>query len=103
MPRENRASQFAPFDALKGLNDAIRLKEYEHERIIKNDISEEKIMEISRVLSDIKKTDMVEVVYYNDGYIKKLCGKAKVYIVENYILINNEKIKFDDLFDIKII
>ena len=43
MPRGDRARQFAPFDALKGLQQALRLKEYEHDRIEKGDITEEKI------------------------------------------------------------
>ena len=30
MPRIKRAAQFAPFDALKGLHDALKRKEQEH-------------------------------------------------------------------------
>lgn len=103
MPRASRACQFAPFDALKGLNDALRLKEYEHERIMKNDLSEEKIIEISKTLSIVKKSDIIKVVYYNDGYLKQIMGKSKINIEENYILIKEEKIKFDNLIDIKIV
>lgn len=33
MPRSKRSAQFAPFDALKGLQEALKLKEYEHARI----------------------------------------------------------------------
>ena len=33
MPRVDRAKQFAPFDALKGLQDALRVKEFEHESL----------------------------------------------------------------------
>lgn len=36
MSREDRAKQFAPFDALKGLQMALRKKEYEHECDVKN-------------------------------------------------------------------
>ena len=39
MEREKRAKQFAPFDALTGLKDAIRLKEYEHNAKMKKDLS----------------------------------------------------------------
>ena len=46
MPRIERARQFAPFDALKGLSEALRIKEYEHDRILKGDLSEEKILEL---------------------------------------------------------
>ena len=32
MSRQDRAKQFAPFDALKGLQDALRKKEEENEK-----------------------------------------------------------------------
>ena len=48
MSRQERAKQFAPFDALKGLHDALRLKEYEHERVQKGDMPEEKAEAISK-------------------------------------------------------
>lgn len=32
MPREQRAKQFAPFDALTGLSERLRLAEEEHRR-----------------------------------------------------------------------
>ena len=33
MSRSDRAKQFAPFDALKGLHETIKIKEYEHEAL----------------------------------------------------------------------
>lgn len=46
MPRNERAKQFAPFDALKGLKDAMREKEREHDEMLKNKIKHEKVEEI---------------------------------------------------------
>ncbi|MGN0798717.1 MAG: hypothetical protein ACI4L7_04080 [Christensenellales bacterium] len=45
MPRWERAKQFAPFDALKGLREALRVKEREHDELLKNKIKHEKIDE----------------------------------------------------------
>ena len=101
MPRRDRAKQFAPFDALKGLQAALRLKEYEHERMIKGDIQEEKIEEISKTLSEIEKGDEVEVTYFYDGYYKTINGPAKVEIEFQILKIDKLEIKFDDIFDIK--
>lgn len=101
MPRQNRAAQFAPFDALKGLSDALRLKEYQHERLAKGDLQEEKIIEISNILQDLKKDDMVEVTYFIDGYYKTVHGKSKVDIYEQIIKVGNYKIDFTNIFDIK--
>lgn len=36
MPQIERAKQFAPFDALKGLQEALRKKEKEHEQKMKD-------------------------------------------------------------------
>ena len=66
MPRSKRAAQFAPFDALKGLQEALKLKEYEHARIQRIDVSEEESQRISDILNTIEKCDLVEVKYYNE-------------------------------------
>ena len=74
MRREDRAKQFAPFDALKGLHEALKIKEYEHDRMAKGDVSEEKIMEISKILQEIDKHTLIEVKYFYDGYEKSISG-----------------------------
>lgn len=68
MSRQMRAKQFAPFDALKGLSDALNLKEIEHDRIGRGDIQEEKASEISKTLISLEKEDVVQVVYFKDGH-----------------------------------
>ena len=103
MPRSERAKQFAPFDALKGLHDALCLKEYEHDRVIKGDLPQEKIEEISTIILNLKKNQPVEVTYFFDGYYKKIEGKSKADILENCIIVGSTKIYFDDIFDIKIL
>lgn len=100
MARKDRAKQFAPFDALKGLQDALRLKEYQHERTIKGDIPEEKIEAISKTLLDLEKDEMVEVQYFYDGYYKTLIGKARVDIIEQKLKVNNQIIPFDDITEL---
>ncbi|MBQ7798244.1 MAG: hypothetical protein IJ371_03890 [Clostridia bacterium] len=50
MPRIKRAAQFAPFDALKGLHDALERKRQEHVNSIKQqkDISSTTNLQISK-------------------------------------------------------
>lgn len=50
MPRIKRAAQFAPFDALKGLHDALERKRQEHINNIKQqkDISSTTNLQISK-------------------------------------------------------
>ena len=55
MPREKRAAQFAPFDALSGMREALRMAEYEHERKVKGDVSEETASKISDIINELEK------------------------------------------------
>ena len=62
MPASRRAKQFAPFDALKGLKEAIAEKERipTPRRILADDAIEE----LNRLLSQLRKGNIVTVVYY---------------------------------------
>ncbi len=62
MPASRRAKQFAPFDALKGLKEAIAKRE----RIStpRRLLTEDAIQEINSMLSSLKKGNLVTVVYY---------------------------------------
>ena len=102
MPRADRAKQFAPFDALKGLQDALRLKEYQHERISKGEVQEEKAEEISKVLINLEKGDKVSATYFEDGHNKQSCGEAKLIIEEQCLKVGNKKINLDDILDISV-
>ena len=102
MPRAMRAKQFAPFDALKGLQDALRLKEYQHEKILKGDMTEEKASELSDVLVNMKKGDVVKVTYFEDEHEKKIEGVIKLLIDEQAIQIEKKKISLDQVIDIEL-
>ncbi len=103
MSPNDRARQFLPFDALKGLKEALRLKEYEHERMKKTDLSEDKIAYISDTLFNINKGDIVYVKYFFDGYYKEIKGSIKLKLDVNIIEVDKTKISLDDLYDIKVI
>lgn len=102
MPNSMRAKQFAPFDALKGLRDALKIKEYEHDRVVKGDILEEKVREISNTLIKISNGDRVELTIFDDGY-KTFRGSAKINPYSKQIKINDYSFSFDDIFNICII
>ncbi len=101
MPRADRAKQFAPFDALKGLQNALRLKEYQHERVQKGEIQEEKAAEISKVLINLEKGDKVNATYFEDGHNKQVCGEAKLIIEEQCLKVGAKKIILDNLLEIE--
>lgn len=104
MPRSERAKQFAPFDALKGLQKALRLKEYEHDRMVRGDIDDETIDKISKQLQRIKKNDTIYIKYFEDGYYKELKEKVKrIDVNKREVELESKTIFFDDLFDLNII
>lgn len=102
MSKSDRAKQFAPFDALKGLRDALKIKEYEHDRMQKGDLSSEKLAEMTKILLDYKKSDALKVRYFSDGYYKEKIGKAKVDFAMRTVNFDGLKLTFDDIFDVSI-
>lgn len=55
MTLQERAKQFAPFDAMKGLQEALRDREERHCRVDRHDISDEDIEANSIVISKLSK------------------------------------------------
>lgn len=103
MPLSQRAKQFLPFDAVKGLKAALRLKEYEVESVEKGKVSETEAAIISETLSGLNKNDEVEVRYYKDGHYLTLQGKAIPHLEDGYLLVGETRIELIDLFGIKIL
>ena len=59
--RVDRAKQFLPFDALKGLQEALREKEIEYEEKI--ELSEESLTELENEFNKIEKGSYVKIRY----------------------------------------
>ena len=94
-----RAKIFMPFDALKGLRQALK----EKEKIVtkKVDLTQENIEEISKTLSQIKKRQMVSVTYYDGENYTKIVGLvAKIDTVMKVLTVVQTNIKFEDILEI---
>lgn len=102
MTRGDRAKQFAPFDALKGLQDALRIKEFEHERVQRGEVQEEQASKISKTLLSLEKEDIVWVKYFKDGHYFSIEGKCVLMIEKDQIKVGGTNIFINDIFDIKI-
>ena len=97
----DRAKIFAPFDALKGFKEA--LKEKEKIVVEKRIISQEEKEKIGNILKEIKKNDMVEIIYFNNGeYIKVKGIVSKIDLVYLKITIVTTKIDFNDIYKINL-
>ncbi|MCR5112426.1 MAG: YolD-like family protein [Acholeplasmatales bacterium] len=103
MKRSERARQFLPFDSLKGLQQALRVKEYENERVLKGDLSEDTIQKISTSLLQIEKNTLVSVKYYRDGYYYTEEGLSKINYEKRILVVGNNKISFEMIADLEVL
>ena len=98
MNRADRAKQFAPFDALRGLREALAQKEQEHERQEKRELSEEEQASIEQALVEIARGDEAEAVCFQDGkYVKVVGTVVRVDTNFRYLQIGEGKIAFANL------
>lgn len=100
MSRADRAKQFMPFAALKGYPEALRRKE----KIIvpKMELSEDYQEELDRKLRQVRKNDIITVVYfYNHEYLKLTGMVSRIDKTARVLKIVNTKIAFEDLYMIE--
>ena len=101
MSTSRRAKQFMPFDALRGLKEAIAAKE--KISIPKKELAEDMAREINSVLVDLRKGQNVTVVYYNDyaeEYLQLTGTVEKVDCYWQLLQIGKITIAFDEISDI---
>lgn len=101
MKQEERAKQFAPFAALKGFEEAIVARE----KIIASPrfLDEDKKNELDRTVRQIKKGNIIRVVYDNGEEFIELHGMlSRVDIDAGLIKVVNTKIFFKDIYDLEI-
>lgn len=99
MSIEERAKQFMPFSALKGLNEALA----EKEKIIvpKIELSEDGAVELDRKMHTLKCGKIATIVYYdNENYLRITGMVAKIDEDSRILQIVNTKISFDDIYNI---
>ena len=104
MNRADRAKQFVPFDALKGLQEELRIREERRTRIEKKALSEEQIERISKRLLKLRSGSKIAITFYSRGHYLSIEGYvSEVNSIYAYIKIGNEKVFFDDIYKIRII
>ncbi len=104
MPASRRAKQFAPFDALKGLKEAIA----EKERIPtpRRILAEDALAELNEKLSQLRKGSIVTVVYYciyEQEYHQITGAVVSVDTYWSLLQIGNMAIDFSEIFEIEIL
>lgn len=98
--QNERARQFLPFDALKGLKEALS----QQELIVENrkNLSEDTFEYLSKIIKNVSIGNKLKVTYYYDiEYVETIGTLMK--IDNKKMLLNNSIIFFEDIVDIKIL
>lgn len=101
MSPADRAKQFMPFAALKGLPDALAQKE----KIIvpKKELSDEYKEELDRTLLQIQQKDIITVVYFHeDNYVRLTGMVSRIDKDAGYIMVVHTKIAFSDIVELRL-
>ena len=104
MMREERAKQFAPFDAMKGLQEALRDREERHSRVERHDISEEQMQKNGEVFAMLTKGTQVRIDCYRAFHDVTVTGiVSAIDMTFQYLKLGTEKFFFRDIYEIEII
>lgn len=99
MPMEKRAAQFLPFQAVKGLDEALLAKE----KIVvpKIELSDEMYEELDKKMHKIRKGRIITCIYFHKGEYLKVTGMvARFDEIARILQIVDTKIPFDDILDV---
>ena len=95
----DRAKQFMPFAALKGLPDALALKE--KITVPKIELSEEMAQILDQEMHKLSKGSIATVVYFHkDEYIQITGMVARIEETSRILQIVNTRISFEDILEI---
>ena len=101
MTTADRAKQFAPFAALRGLPEALAAKE----RIViaHPELSEEKLAELDESMQMLKCGEKASVIFYSKGECIQISGMvAKIETTSRILQIVNTRIPFDDILEVSV-
>ena len=100
MNRVARAKQFLPFDALKGLQEALKEKEIEYEE--KKELSEDTLSELNDKFNQVENEKCIKLKYYKNGRYSEIEGTVtNIDYIKKKIQINKtENVNICDIIDI---
>ena len=100
MNKVARAKQFLPFDALKGLQEALKEKEIEYEE--KKELSEDTLSELNDKFNQVENGKSIKLKYYKNGRYSEIEGIAtNIDYIKKKIQINKtENVNICDIIDI---
>lgn len=103
MPVSERAKQFMPFAAVRGLNEALAMKERAMRLVQRTELSEESAEELNAKMALLHKGSMVSVTYFDNGEHLTLDGVVMLLDEVNRMLcIGDTRIPLDDVMELLI-
>ena len=101
MPIADRAKQFVPFAALKGLPEALSAKE--RITVDKIELSPEMAEDLDRRMHLLQKGNIATVVYFHKNEYIKITGMvARIDTTCRLLQIVNTKINFEDIYEVTV-
>ena len=103
MTRKERAKIFMPFDAMKGLQEALRDREERHLRVERREISEDVEEANSAVFLKLEKGMKVRISCYSAFHdVVKRGVVSDIDLIYRFLKLDGEKIWFEDIYSIRI-
>ena len=100
MNRSDRAKQFMPFDALKGLREELKKREEKRLLVDREELSDEKAESMGYDILKAEKGDTVKIKFFNKGrYVSEEGILTEKNFVYKFVAVNGKKIFFDDISD----
>ena len=97
----DRAKQFMPFAAVKGLEEALERKRREMLWQERKSLSEEMQEALNEAICALKKGDFRSLTVYRAGEYLRFSGKLeKIDRMGNCLFVSGERIAFEDLLEI---
>lgn len=102
--RANRAAQFSPFDALKGLQEALREKEEKLSLTKKKELTEDQQAELSTSINKLERGKTIEVTFYDGKHYAIVTGRVvDLNVIYRFLVVNKVKVHFDDMYQIRFV
>lgn len=91
-----------PFDAMKGLQEALRNREEKFTRVERRERGEDALEALSIEITRLVRGDKIKILYYHSFHeVEKIGTVDKIDMVYRYIILAGERIVFDDIYELK--
>lgn len=98
MPASQRAKQFMPFAAVKGLEEAIAREEQDKKRRERPEFGEEKVDAVNAILCRLRKGTNILIRFYSCGRCMEVNGQVdRIDKAVRELAVDGIHISFDDI------